>query len=86
MSLYAFDGSDSFTLTFGGQTTAPITNGVNYTAAGIDAALEALPAIGAGGVTVAAYAGSSDVANFGANGFQVTFDGPGSRSRTRLAR
>jgi hypothetical protein len=42
--------SGTFTLTFGGQQTAPIP--YNATAAAIDAALEALSSIGVGGVTV----------------------------------
>ena len=63
--------NDSFTLNYNGSNSAVITNGVNYTAAGITAALTPiLPA----GATVA-------IANFGGggnpsgNGFQVTFGG-----------
>ena len=62
---------DSFKLNVGGTPTATITNGGNYTAAGIDAEIEAITGVG----TVA-------VAGFGNNpfnntGFQVTFNGPG---------
>ena len=51
--LYNCDGADAITLTFKGQTTAPIPAG--STTAQIDAALEALPVIGAGGVAVSGY-------------------------------
>ena len=63
--------NDSFTLNYNGTDSAVITNGVNYTAAGITAALTPLLPAGA---TVA-------IANFGGggnpsgNGFQVTFGG-----------
>jgi Metallo-peptidase family M12B Reprolysin-like len=70
-ALTGFDGADSFTLTYGANTSGTITNGVNYSAAGIEAAL--LPILPAG-VTVT-------VGNFGgggapsASGFQVRFGG-----------
>ncbi|MBJ7357695.1 reprolysin-like metallopeptidase [Nocardioides sp.] len=45
VALRGFDGSDSFRLSFGGAETAVITRGVNYTEAGIKAAvLAAVPA------------------------------------------
>ena len=39
-SLYDFDGTDSFTITYEGATTPAIVNGTNYSAAGIQAALQ----------------------------------------------
>ena len=41
-ALANFDGTDSFTLDFTARQTATITNGSNYTAAGIKAAIEAV--------------------------------------------
>jgi hypothetical protein len=70
VSLRDFDGTDSFTLSFGGATTAPITRGTNYTTAAIDAALEAITAPGT--VTVAAWGGAGALND---SGFQVTFTG-----------
>ena len=40
MSLRDFAGTDSFRLTYNGAQSAAITNGVNYTAAGIVAAIK----------------------------------------------
>jgi hypothetical protein len=62
---------DSFRLNFnGGPASALITNGSNYTAAGIQAAL--LPLLPAGGtVTVAGFGGGA----FNNTGFQMTFGG-----------
>jgi Metallo-peptidase family M12B Reprolysin-like len=74
VSLYGFDGADAITLTFMGQTTAPIPAG--STSAQIDTALEALPAIGANGVAVTGYA-NSNTAPALVNGIQVTFNGTG---------
>jgi hypothetical protein len=68
VSLQDFDGTDSFTLSFGGATTAPITRGTNYTTAAIDSAIEAVT--GAGTVAVAAWGGQGTLNDFG---FQVTF-------------
>ena len=48
--------NDSFTLSFNGNTSAPIVNGTNYTAAGILAALTPLLPTG-GTATVAGFAG-----------------------------
>jgi hypothetical protein len=39
VALRGFDGTDSFTLSFGGKTVGPFINGVNYTAADIQGAL-----------------------------------------------
>jgi Metallo-peptidase family M12B Reprolysin-like/Putative Ig domain len=63
--------NDSFRLNFnGGPASALITNGVNYTAAGIQAALT--PLLPAGGtVTVAGFGGGG----FSNTGFQMTFAG-----------
>ena len=62
--------NDSFTLTYGANTSAPITNGTNYTAAGVLAALT--PILPAGVVaTVAGFGGGT----FGNTGFQVTYTG-----------
>jgi hypothetical protein len=61
---------DSFKLNYDGNLSALITNGVNYTAAGIQAALT--PLLPAGGtVTVAGFGGGA----FNNTGFQVTFTG-----------
>ncbi len=50
--------NDSFTLNYNGNVSAPIVNGVNYTAAGIQAALT--PLLPAGGTaTVAGFAGGA---------------------------
>jgi hypothetical protein len=70
VSLQDFDGTDSFTLSFGGATTAPITRGTDYTTAAIDAAIEAVT--GASTVTVAPWGGAGALNDFG---FQVTFGG-----------
>ncbi len=70
VSLVGFDASDSFTLTFPGLgTTVPITNGSNYSAAGIKAAVETVTG---STVTVGAYFGS---AAFDTAGFQMTYSG-----------
>jgi hypothetical protein len=62
--------NDSFTLNYGGNTSAPIVNGTNYTQAGITAALT--PILPAGTVTtVAGFGGGT----FNNTGFQVTFSG-----------
>lgn len=61
---------DSFSINVNGSTTAPFVNGVNYTAAAIDAAIEALLPAGAT-VTVAGFGGGA----FNNQGFQVTFTG-----------
>jgi hypothetical protein len=61
---------DSFRLNYDGNVSALITNGVNYTAAGIQAALAPLLPAGAT-VTVAGFGGGA----FSNSGFQVTFAG-----------
>jgi hypothetical protein len=64
---------DSFTLNYNGNDSATITNGVNYTAAGIKAAIEAIAGWPAGAtVTVANFGGGGSPSG---NGFQVTFGG-----------
>ncbi len=71
VSLRGFDtDGESFTLSFNGQTTAPIVRGTNYSTAAIDAALEAV--IGTDTVAVAAFGGSGTLND---TGFQVTFNG-----------
>ena len=65
-----FGGTDSFRLDFPGYgVTAPITNGTNYTTAGIKAAVEAVTGTT---VTVAAH---FDADSFDTSGFQMTFGG-----------
>jgi hypothetical protein len=62
--------TDSFRLNYNGNVSAPITNGVNFTAAGVLAALT--PLLPAGGTaTVLGFAGGT----FNNTGFQVTFTG-----------
>ncbi len=74
VSLRAFDtDGDSFRITFGGNQSAPIVRGTNYTTDGIKAAIESTPGWPAGGVaTVAAFGGTGTLNDFG---FQVTFSG-----------
>ena len=62
--------NDSFKLNYNGNVSAPITNGTNYTAAGILAALTPILPAGAT-VTVAGFGGGT----FNNTGFQVTFTG-----------
>ena len=62
--------NDSFTLNYNGNVSAPITNGVNYSAAGILAALTPILPPGAT-ATVAGFAGGT----FNNTGFQVTYTG-----------
>jgi hypothetical protein len=61
---------DSFRLNYGGALSAPIVNGVNYSAAGIQAALT--PLLPAGGTVAVAGFGGGGVLN---TGFQVTYGG-----------
>ncbi len=70
VALREFDGTDSFTLSYVGQTSAPIVRGTNYTAAGIKAAIEGITGWPAGATV--------QVTGFGAGvfndtGFQVAF-------------
>ena len=62
--------NDSFTITYNGNTSVPIVNGTNYSAAGILAALAPILPAGAT-ATVAGFGGGA----FGNTGFQVTFTG-----------
>ena len=62
--------NDSFTLNYNGNVSAPIVNGVNYTAAGITAALTPILPAGAT-ATVAGFGGGA----FNNTGFQVTYGG-----------
>jgi reprolysin-like metallo-peptidase family M12B/putative Ig domain-containing protein len=71
-SLTGFDGTDSFTLGFGGQQSAPVVRGTNYTAAGIKAAIEGIPGWPAGVTATVAGFGAS---TFNDTGFQVTLSG-----------
>jgi hypothetical protein len=73
VSLREFDtDGDSFSLMFGGQLSAPIVRGTNYTAAGIKAAIEGTRNWPAGAsVTVAGFGGGV----LDDTGFQVTFNG-----------
>jgi hypothetical protein len=64
--------ADSFTLNYDGNVSAPIVNGVNYTSAGIQAALTPLLPAGAT-VTVAPFGGGAGQPN--TTGFQLTFGG-----------
>ena len=62
--------NDSFTISYDGNTSVPIVNGTNYSAAGILAALTPLLPAGAT-ATVAGFGGGA----FNNTGFQVTFTG-----------
>ena len=64
--------NDSFTISYDGNVSAPITNGVNYSAAGILAALTPILPAGAT-ATVAGFGGGGGA--FNNTGFQVTFGG-----------
>ncbi|MFJ6197440.1 M12 family metallo-peptidase [Micromonospora sp. NPDC092111] len=74
LSLYGFDtDGESFTVSYAGQSSAPIVRGGNYTTAGIKAAIEAIAGWPAGATaTVAAFGGSGTLND---TGFQVTFGG-----------
>jgi len=61
---------DSFKINYNGNDSPLITNGVNYTAAGIAAAIAAIPGWPGGTVSVAGFGGST----FNNTGFQVTFN------------
>jgi uncharacterized protein (UPF0333 family) len=64
---------DSFTLNFDGNVSAPITNGVNYTSAGLTAALSSILPAGAT-FNLNAF-GGGNINNLNNTGFQVTFTG-----------
>ncbi|WP_241825518.1 M12 family metallo-peptidase [Micromonospora sp. CB01531] len=74
VSLYDYDtNGDSFTVNYAGNDSASIVRGVNYTTAGIKAAIEGIAGWPAGAtVTVAAFGGSGTLND---TGFQVTFGG-----------
>ena len=75
VALRGFDGADSFTVTYRGRTSAPVTHGAGYTPEAIKAAVEAILPTGA----VVAVAGFGDneyrPTPFDDSGFQVTFGG-----------
>lgn len=74
VSLREFDGADSFTLSYQGKVSAPITRGVNYTADAVKAAVESITGAT---VTVAGFGNHPDYrpVPFGDTGFQVVFGG-----------
>lgn len=61
--LSAFDGTDSFKITYNSSESALITRGTNYTAAGIKAAIEG----------IAGFTGTVTVTNVTDAGFMVQF-------------
>jgi hypothetical protein len=74
ISLRDFAAADSFRLTFNGAQSAAITNGVNYTAAGIAAAIKAIAGFPVTAtVTVTAWGRTSGAP--GPTGFTVRFGG-----------
>jgi hypothetical protein len=74
VALRDFDtDGDAFSLMFGGQLSAPIMRGTNYTTAGIKAAIEGTRNWPAGAtVTVTGFGGAATLDD---TGFQVTFNG-----------
>ncbi len=74
VSLRDFAGSDSFRLTYDGAESAAITNGTNYTAAGIVAAIKGIAGFPAT-ATVAATAWGSASGSPGATGFTLRLGG-----------
>ena len=78
VSLRDFDGADSFTLSYNGRRSAPVVRGVNYTPAGIKAAVEGIVGFPTGGtVTVAGFGDYPDYRPmpFDDTGFQLLFGG-----------
>lgn len=74
VSLRDFSGTDSFKLVYGANQSAAIVRGASFTAAGIEAAIEAIAGFPAGAtVTVAKWDGSSGEPDD--RGFSVTFGG-----------
>ena len=65
--------NDSFTLTYNGNTSAPITNGTNYTQAGLTAALT--PILPAGHDRHAQAFGGGNISGLNNQGFGVSFGG-----------
>ena len=71
--LTGFGGTDSFQLSYQGNLSAPIVNGTNYSAAGIQAAIEGIAGWPAGAtLTVTAIGGTGAPTTAG---FDVTFGG-----------
>jgi hypothetical protein len=62
---------DSFTISYNGNESPVITNGSNYTAAGIAAAIAAIPGWPGGTVAVTGFGGAGAPSS---QGFQVTFN------------
>ncbi|HEX6345222.1 M12 family metallo-peptidase [Umezawaea sp.] len=75
VALRGFDGADSFTITYRGRTSAPVSHGAGYTPEAIGAALRSVLPAGAS----VAVAGFGDhryrPTPFDTTGFQVTFGG-----------
>ena len=72
----AFDGTDSFTLTFPGVgTTTPLTNGTTYNTAGLKAAVEAVFNTGGFPGTVVTPMGHFGAAAPNAAGFELRYGG-----------
>ena len=65
--------NDSFTLTYNGNTSAPIVNGTNYTQAGLTAALT--PILPAGTVVTLTAFGGGNISGLNNQGFGVSFGG-----------
>jgi len=65
--------NDSFRLNYGGNVSAPIVNGTNYTAAGLTAALTSILPAGAT-FTLNAF-GGGNITGLNNTGFQVTYTG-----------
>ena len=72
--LTGFGGTDSFQLEYLGNLSAPIVNGTNYNAAGIQAAIEGIAGFPAGGVAAVTAIGSTAAPTTA--GFDVAFGGP----------
>ncbi|MEV4315822.1 M12 family metallo-peptidase [Actinocrispum sp. NPDC049592] len=78
IALRDFDGTDSFTVSWNGRQSKPIVRGVNYTQAGIKAAIEGIVGWPTGAtVTVAGFGDQPDWRPIPLDdtGFQVTFGG-----------
>ncbi|TCO57362.1 M12 family metallo-peptidase [Actinocrispum wychmicini] len=78
VALRDFDGTDSFTVSYNGRLSAPVVRGVNYTPAGVKAAIEGIVGWPAGATaTVAGFGNNTDnrPMPFDDTGFQVTFGG-----------
>lgn len=71
VALRSFDGTDSFTLTYAGNTSGTITRGSNYNTAGIQAALASILPAGAS-TTVEGFGGGGAPSD---QGFLVRFGG-----------